>query len=368
MFVPNIPESGSMRIIAKENIGQKHVLPLDQCLPGMHIAETIYNNMGAIIILDDTLLDALTIRRLRGLGIDKLKVYIGREESADMEATEEFRAFYTKNVSVLKDVFQDVFDGKPLDTEKVDQLTSSIISMNDLEGTYIKTLGKIKDADDYLLSHSINVAMLAMLMAKWMKLDKREVNEIVRAGLLHDIGKMKLSEEIRSSVEKENPLSKSINEDLKKHVRYSWEIVTESMGKEGSIPATILMHHEQEDGSGYPNRLKGDEISLHAKIVSTVNFFDQLTTAHFKLKSISPFEAFEIIEKESFNRLDSTVVLKFLENAPAYFLNEKFFLSNGEIGEVIFINPQNIGRPVLRVGESYLDLSQEKTIRIQSML
>ncbi|NTV89882.1 MAG: HD domain-containing protein [Clostridiales bacterium] len=360
-----ISDSGTKKILSKEKSGRKMELPIEQCKPGMFIAETIYNNMGAIIILDNTLLDNPAITRLKGLDIRSIKVYERQEECGGESPEERFDLFYSSNISLLKDAFQDVFSGKPLNMEKVDQLSEAIVKMEDSADECLKSLWRGK-GDEYLFMHSMNVAMLAMLIAGWMKIEGEELKDIVKAGLLHDIGKSRLDHV--EGIMTDSPLVKPKNEEIKKHVKLGWEIVTDAIGKGGRVPAAILMHHENIDGSGYPNRLKADEISVHAKILAVANTFDQLTTAHFKLKSVSPFEAFGIIEEESSSKLDSIVAARFLENAPSYFLHEKFFLSNGDIGEVIFINPRKTGRPVLKVGDSYLDLSREEDIRIQGML
>ncbi|MPN54755.1 hypothetical protein SDC9_202432 [bioreactor metagenome] len=128
------------------------------------------------------------------------------------------------------------------------------------------------------------------------------------------------------------------------------------------------MHHEREDGSGYPNGLKSEEIDLTAKIIAVADMFDTLTSVRVDHKAVSPFEAFEIIEAEGYKGHNMAVIMKFLENAPNYYVGERFFLNTGETGEIVFINPSKVYRPLIKVGDRYIDLSYDRSIKIESMI
>ena len=360
-----IDDAGTLHILSKENINPKIEMDIDQCASGMLMAETVHNSMGAIMILENTELDPATINRLKRLGIDKVKVYQKLENSTAESMSERFREVYTRNLAVIKEVFSDIYSGKPLDMVKIEQLSGSILEVEESDGACLKNKDKIRNFHEYLYTHSINVSMLSYLIAKWLKLGKKQMDILVKAGLLHDIGKTKMNPVLYNKYEQ---LSEAENEEMKQHPVLGWEIVHNAGNVDYDLTEAILMHHEREDGSGYPSGIKAEGISILARVLYVANLFDNLTSGTNNKKALNPFKAFEIMQTEGFKGYNTEIILKFLENAPNYFIGEKFFLSNGEVGEVIFINSKTVHRPLIKVGEQYVDLSGEKELHLESML
>ncbi len=360
-----IDDIGTVHILSKESISPKIELDLDKCTPGMLMAETVYNHMGAIMILENTELDPATINSLKRLGIDRVKVYQKLENNTSEDMSKRFREVYTRNLAVTKEVFSDIYSGKPLDMAKVEHLSGSVLDIGESDGACLKIKEKLLNFSERLYTHSVNVSMLSYLVAKWLKLGKKQTDSLVKAGVLHDIGKIKTNPVLWNKYEH---LAEAESGEVKQHPVLGWEIVRTAGNSDSDLAEAILMHHEKENGRGYPSGIEGEGINILARIINVADMFDNLTSGSNGRKALNPFEAFEAMQAEGFKGNNTGIILKFLENAPNYFIGEKFFLSNGEVGEVIFINSKTLHRPLVKVGEQYVDLAGEKGLKLEGMV
>jgi HD-GYP domain-containing protein (c-di-GMP phosphodiesterase class II) len=340
---------------------KKVFVSMQNCKPGMRIAEDIYNEYGAVIVAENTILDEYIIDRIRKLDLVKIKIY---EDAGDMitaSSSELFNAQYNENMSVVKNILRDISLGKEVDIESVNKVTDSIIARINENRDIVDCINNLRTADKYLYAHSINVSLLVMLIGKWLKYDYKKIKSLVISGFLHDIGKSKISPEI---LNKPGPLSSEEFEKIKKHPVYGYEIARSIPGLDDDILKGILMHHEREDGSGYPSRLKSGQISNFAKIIAVADIYDAMTSDKAYRGNICPINVMETMEKDYFGVLDHKVVSVFLKNIASYYIGDLVKLSNGSIGEIVYINPYNISKPIVKSNNSYIDLSMEKDIRI----
>ncbi len=162
--------------------------------------------------------------------------------------------------------------------------------------------------DKYTENHCYRVSIYAAKIATYMGLSEQMIEDVRVAGLLHDIGKLKVSREI---LYKATKLSEEEFEEVKKHVEYAGEILEPLKGPLGRIIPIILAHHDRFDGSGYRPH-KRHEIALGARILAVADVYDALTSDRPYRKAMSPFEAKEIIVKGSGKDFDPEVVQAFV--------------------------------------------------------
>lgn len=145
-----------------------------------------------------------------------------------------------------------------------------------------------------LIKHSMNVAFFSYLAAKKMKLSRMQCRNVFFAGLLHDIGKIKLDKKI---LNKKDKLTSWEYEYIKRHVILGVQLL-----RKYSVPKVITdiveQHHEREDGTGYPKGLADNEICTEAKIIRRVDIYDALTSNRSYRKKYSSEKAREIMSKE----------------------------------------------------------------------
>lgn len=155
--------------------------------------------------------------------------------------------------------------------------------------------------------HSRRVARLAASTAKQLGLPGERVTRVRRAGILHDVGKSEIPVEILG---KPGPLSTEEFEVVKRHAAAGARMVARSSGDE-ELAEMVRHHHERYDGSGYPDRLHGDEIPIGARIVAAVDTFDAVTSPRPYRPAMSHREALALLEREAGSQFDPKVISAF---------------------------------------------------------
>jgi len=331
---------------------------------GMKIGETILNDYGAIIISEGTILDDHLVNKLMKLELYRVKIIVDDNVTV-VEKPEIFVQKYNENVREYKEIMGDIANGGGLDTVKVNGLVNSVLKRVEEKRDIVSCLNQIKTADEYTYTHSVNVSLISMLIGKWMKFDAEKIRLLVQGGLLHDIGKTKVPQEI---LNKPGKLTTEEFNEMKKHTVYGYRILEKVPSISKDVMAVVLMHHEKEDGSGYPTGMKSDKINIFAKIVAVADIYDAMTSNRVYRDKESPFEVFQLLEEDSIGTLNPVVVSAFLSNIAAYYIGDKVRLTNGEIGEIIHINPRCVSRPILKVGDEYIDMLVTKNIKIKEII
>lgn len=336
-----------------------------ECVPGMMMAETIFNEYGAVIVAENTILDTHLIKKLDNLGFLKVKIYDQNSNVVSASSAEIFKAQYNENVDAVKDILHDISVGNNINIESVNTVSDSIFIRLNENRDIVGCLNQMRSVDEYTYAHSVNVSLLCMLIGKWLKFDINKVKLLVQAGLLHDIGKSKVPPEI---LNKPGELTPEEFEEIKKHPLHGYRVLEGTADIHKDVSMAVLMHHERDDGSGYPLGAKGSQIHEFAKIVSVADIYDAMTSARVYREKGSPFEVFELMENNTFGVLDPVTVNAFLNNIASYYIGDFVRLSSNEIGEIIYINPRHISQPLVKVGEKYIDLTIETKIKILELM
>ena len=172
-------------------------------------------------------------------------------------------------------VFDDVRLGriiKPLKLERIVSRISTSMSRNPL---ILLNVARLKRKDDYTYLHSVAVSALMVNLGREMKLDPDVIQELGVAGLMHDIGKIAVPEAILS---KDSSLSRDEIDVIRRHPRLGHELLAHSHDVNDVTLDVCLHHHEKLDGTGYPDRLSGDAISLYARMGAICDVYDAITS------------------------------------------------------------------------------------------
>lgn len=165
----------------------------------------------------------------------------------------------------------------------------------------------LSQKDAYTAEHSRDVARYAMIIAQKLNLGNKQMKLLNKAGYLHDIGKIGISETILNKPDKLTPEEYV---EIKKHSTIGYEIVSQFPNLK-EVAIIVKYHHELIDGSGYPDGLKGDEIPLNAQILSVADIFSALTTDRPYRKGLSREMAFNVMKEMPLNQK----LVEILENA-----------------------------------------------------
>ena len=154
---------------------------------------------------------------------------------------------------------------------------------------------------------------------------------------------------------------------MREHVVKGYELVKDK-DIDSRIKSCILMHHELRDGSGYPLHLKNDQIDLIASIVTVANVYDDMTAKRAYRNAVCPFTVIEEFEQKGLDKYEPNVIMTFLSNIVNTFIANRVLLNTGQTGDIIFINPTYLSKPIVKCGNEYVDLSKNRTLSIVSVI
>jgi putative nucleotidyltransferase with HDIG domain len=338
------------------------------CRSGDILGKDITNESGLILVVANTILNDFIISKLMAWGIQTIWIYLKSTLEDDLDASSNDRKIklsYIETLLAVKTMFHSLASGKSLDFDSMKHISELFLkNMDNLD--YILTyLQELNDYDDYTYSHCVNVAFYAMMIGKWLHMTEDRILDLIQAGLLHDIGKVKIPIDI---VNKNSRLSDAEFLIMKQHSFLGYEMIKDAHEINRSIKEAVLMHHERMDGSGYPMAVTGTSIGEYAKIIAIADVYDAMTTDRpYKNKS-TPFEAFHMFSTIGRSTFDTTIVNVFLLNITSHLIGIKVRLDNGDEGEVVYIPPHEIGKPIIRVMSSYLDISNNSNPQILCIL
>ncbi len=190
--------------------------------------------------------------------------------------------------------------------------TENVSAYEQISSTVYALTAAINAKDSYTFDHSMNVSKYAVLLARELGLDKNEVRIVKEAGMLHDIGKIGISEYI---LQKEGPLTKEEYETMKTHVTKSVEMIHFLPNMNYVIPA-VLSHHERYDGKGYPRGIAGEEIPLLGRILAICDCYDAIVSRRNYKVEYSKSYAIEELQKNKGTQFDPDLVDVFITLIP----------------------------------------------------
>lgn len=350
-------------------------IAIDALREGMIIAEPVMNNYGAVVAWQDTPLDAALIGRFRVMGIPWLLVYSQEEAPAYSPearaqwqrsvAAAEFQRNYEEESAAFKDVFLTISEGGLLEPEKTDAIVDGILEKQTDASQIVDCVMQVRSVDEYTYHHCVNVSMLAMMIGRWMRVPEHDLPDLVKAGLLHDVGKSRIP---LSILNKPGPLDAREKAEMKRHAEYGYQILRQAPDVVPEVAVAVLTHHEREDGSGYPLGLRADKLNLKAKILAIADVFDAMTANRSYRRHEPVFRVFDLMQNGSFGQLDPIVLEVFLTNITHYYVGRKVRLSNESVGEVVFMNRMDFSRPVLQTDKGFIDLMTDKKLSIVDLV
>ncbi|MCR5784153.1 MAG: response regulator [Eubacterium sp.] len=310
--------------------------------PGMIVAKGLTNSSKTFMIKENIELTQQYINRLTEAGYAGL--YIKDKISDSVQIMDTIAPeLFAEGVEAVKN--QDI--GALVEVSKV--IVSEVLYSDNICADILD----LRSYDDYTYHHSVNVALYSTLIGKRMNLSAMELEMLCQAGICHDLGKSKIDASI---ITKPDKLTDEEFELIKNHPRYSYEILSGCFNISAKVKQAVLYHHENEEGTGYPEGLKGEEIPLFAKILHAVDVYDALTSKRPYKEPFTPAEALQYIDGGKGILFDKDVVEVMMKVIPAYPPGIDVTLSNGE--ECLCIaHTRNALRPRVRVIERMEDVN-----------
>lgn len=361
----------------------KRVLTSD-LKPGMKTAEDVYSYNNQLIVPKDTALDDKAITRLEFYSVVAIRIVDDVKTdsstgsineindnssfSQKLKASKPFKEFEKHFLSSVDDFSQSLNsiadDDGPVNTvELVGSISELLDTCSTATGVF-DMLHNMRQHDDYTYVHSMNVALIANVFATWIGLSEKDKELLTIGGILHDIGKLKIPDNI---IAKPGKLTDAEYNLIKTHTLQGYNIL-KSKNVDPRIAECALMHHERCDGGGYPLGITGNKISPLAKIIAIADVYDAMTSARVYRGPLCPMHVISVFEQEGYQKYDSKYLYIFLERIASTYLNNRVRLSNGLEGEIVMINPQQYSKPLIKIGNTFFDLIKNPDVVIETFV
>lgn len=350
--------------------------------PGMVTAEDVYTYTNQLIIPRGSILTDKTITKLEFYSIINVRIEdeLSREYLANPDMPEdvsyaekikrspefiEFKARFDQEVPKFKLLLDSTaLNKRTLDLDEMLNFTLNLLKSDNGYLSVFDMLHNMRQYDDMTYVHSINVALMCNVFARWLRMTEEETKLATLCGLLHDIGKVAVPEEI---IKKPGKLTEVEYTIVKKHTLEGYNALRAQRVPE-PIMNSALMHHERCDGSGYPFGIKNSKIDSFAKMVAIVDVYDAMTSARIYRGPMCPFKVVDIFESEGLQKYDTRFIMTFLENIVNTYMLHRVKLNDGRIGDVVFINRSSLANPTIKCGKEFIDLSAEPNLFIEAII
>lgn len=256
------------------------------------------------------------------------------------------RQVHSEANQVVHSVMSDIRLGKQIEVERVEpvveRVTDSIFRNKDA----LTSLSRIKQKDNYTFQHSVSVCALLVSFTHAMDYEREVIMEAGLGGLLHDVGKMKVPDAVLNKPGALTPAEFAV---MQSHAALGRDLLKQTPG----IPETAILvasqHHERFDGTGYPDKLKGDAISLFGQMAAIVDVYDALTSNRIYHKGMEPTAALKKLFEWSKFHFNEEMVQHFIRVIGIYPVGSLVSLESGQLAVVVQQGEKNLLQPLVRV-------------------
>jgi putative nucleotidyltransferase with HDIG domain len=277
---------------------------------------------------------------------ETLEIPVERPEQVALEVELEVAAkLHASGKHLQKTMLESMSKNLPVDITITEEFTNKLVSSIDRNPNALMCMTKIREKDAYLFEHSLNVAILLANLGTHIGLDEEQIQELALSGFLHDMGKIKIPDEILYKSGRLNGQEMTI---MKDHVYYGTKMLIE-MAMPDSIVRTISEHHERLDGYGYPEGLRGDEITQFGRMIAIVDTYDAITADRCYKLGVSSKKALKILLQDTPDKYDEELVTQFVKSIGIFPAGSLVKLNNQKIAMVLKQHPVHVTKPLVKV-------------------
>jgi putative nucleotidyltransferase with HDIG domain len=251
---------------------------------------------------------------------------------------------FAAGVVAVKDIQRKLFSRPAESFGQAQALVSEMVETIIEDKNVALHLMNVKSGDESAYFHAINATVLALILGRQARLDADELRALGLGMLLHDIGKEKVPSQVLLKKELWTTAERNF---YMQHVAYGVEMARLLPGIPEAALEVIAQHHELLDGSGYPDRLKGDQIGRFARIASIANSFDNYCSGTNGAEPMTPTDALALMFKNEKGKYDAELLQGFVRSMGVYPPGSVVQLSTGQVGMVMCVNPDQLLSPTL---------------------
>jgi HD-GYP domain-containing protein (c-di-GMP phosphodiesterase class II) len=264
---------------------------------------------------------------------------------------------YRNAKTVLHHVMDELRSGGQLDVAVVEKIVGPIIDSVLQSTDAMACVVRMKEADSYTYNHALATSIWAVVFGKGLGFDKPNLEILGLGGMLLDIGKTRVRQEL---LEKDGVLTPAERAEVQQHVQHSLDILSEAGNVNPKVREMVRSHHERHNGSGYPAGLAGQAIPLLGRIAGLVDTYDAMTSARPMAPARSTFHVMQSLLDQSDVLFQGELVERFIQVVGIFPTASLVELNGGEVGIVVEQNPFRRLRPkVMMILDSAKQLRSE---------
>lgn len=340
---------------------------------GMDVREDIYNAEGTqLLVARGVTLNTDLIAKIREINAGREVIYVSNEtyktileKVPPIEAPNRREIEETTGYTEAKDdtflLLDEIARNKVVHQEALNVVSAELSDRLEVTSpsTILSLINALAPVDEYLQRHCVNVSLLNGLIGRWLGLPKRDVDELVLIGLLHDCGKAITPPQVLNAPRK---LTVAEFEVIKMHSVYSYDLLT---GFVEPVRHAARSHHEKVNGSGYPNSLSRESIPYEGRITAVSDIYDAMVSQRAYKQPRSPFSIMAYLAGLRNKELDAELVDVFNRYMPVELVDKPVIMSNGTIGVIRDFDPDDIEYPMIEING--LTIKSNKNLYCTSM-
>jgi len=256
------------------------------------------------------------------------------------------RKLQAKSKAAVTSMFNEVRMGNAIKVSEAAPLVEEISQSITRNPEAFLNLARLKTKDDYTYMHSVAVCALMIALGKQLGLTGADLKEAGLAGLLHDVGKMMIPEEV---LNKPGKLTDEEFEIIKGHPLKGWELLNGSPDITATALDVCLHHHERVDGKGYPDKLSGDKLTLFARMGAVCDVYDALTSNRCYKNGWEPADTIRKMAEWKNGHFDERVFQAFVKTIGIYPSGTLVRLKSGRLAIVLEQTEKSLLMPIVKV-------------------
>lgn len=322
--------------------------------PGAITASNLYNAENRLMLAANTVLTEGLIRSIGNLGFHGVYVLHDAGDASYEPLLDD--AFRNDAIKTLKS----------LNIDQIRYVANSIANNIIYGSERLYDMMTVSAYDDLTYMHSVNVTVLSVMMGVAMGLDNAKLKELGQSALFHDVGKTKVDPAI---IKKPGRLTAEEFAQVKRHPVYGYELLGGSPDVPEIVRMSVLCHHENEDGTGYPAGVRGPNIPLYAKIIHVADVYDAMVSKRVYKERMNPADVLEHLMGGAGSTFDLRCVRALQSSVALYPNGVKVRLSNGISAWVQENHRGYPARPVVMTdGGTRIDLMTALNVTVTAIL
>ncbi len=289
------------------------------------------------------------------------------QENDTIGKMQHFLTLYNDCIDKTKKLFDRLRNRVPLNIFEIREYLLPLLKESEHMPEIIFQLHRYVKVEDYPFHQSIDIAIVSEIIAKKMNFSQGDQIQIALAAYLSNCGLANIEEDV---IFKKGAFTEDEYNEIKKHPIHSYRMIESISMLKYEAKIAVLQHHERLDGSGYPFGLKANKIHQYSKIIAVSEAFIAMTSDRTYREKRSHYQVLEELLTDSFGKLDMEVIHTLARSLSSFSVGTKVKLSNGNIGEIVYVDEKNLTRPIVRLSEndSIIVLKDNKEVYIEQIL